>query len=131
MKRSAHSKQERTRSSAGLADSAHGDRKAGEETAGAKRRSRQPRRKGQGPSRPTSRLSFGLLGAVAVALVAGGIGWRLHARSAAPAAPKAVGMPQSPEEAALERAAEQRPHDPEPWRKLGQLYLVHRQPFEA
>jgi tetratricopeptide (TPR) repeat protein len=59
------------------------------------------------------------------------MGWRVDARRPAPPTPNAAGTPVSPEEAALQLAAEQRPQDPEPWRKLGQLYLVSRQPFEA
>ena len=64
MKTGTHSKQGRPRSSAGLAGP------------------------GQGPPRPTPRLIGWILGA-AVVLIAGAIGWRLHAWRSALAAHQA------------------------------------------
>lgn len=103
------------------------------------RRSRTSRRRAPPPrpgtpaairsSRRAARwILFGLLLVIAVA---GGIAWRLRERSPAPAAPGVGRMALSPEEATLQRAAEAAPGDPAPWRKLGELYLVRTQPFEA
>jgi tetratricopeptide (TPR) repeat protein len=72
-------------------------------------------------------MAVGLAAAVAVA---GGVVWRFRGRPHA-LAPVVTGAPLSPEELTLQRAAEANPRDPEPWRKLGELYLIQLQPFEA
>src|SRR5947208_2329740 len=109
MQRGANSRQRGARSPSGLVD------RNAAEIAGTKRRS----------PRSVPRRSW-ILGAAAAVLIAGATGWRLSAQHSARAARRAA---VSSPEAALQLAAEQRPRDPEPWRKLGQLYLTSRQPF--
>jgi tetratricopeptide (TPR) repeat protein len=71
-----------------------------------------------------------LAGAVVI-IASGATGWRLHARRGAPIVRETGDARISPEERALQRAAEQRPRDPAPWRDLGEWRLRQRQPFEA
>jgi tetratricopeptide (TPR) repeat protein len=81
---------------------------------------------------PRGGRTWWIVSGLAVVLAIGAaVGWRLRWRPHAPAAPVVAGVPLSPEELALQRAAEASPRDPEPWRKLGELYLVQLQPFEA
>lgn len=135
---------EQTRSITGIAEPNSARRGAGKDSS----RVSPPPRRNRGravpqergtPTRkgvpPKQKPVAGLILVVVAVLALGGWGiarWaKLHRATRHLSTPTVGGIPLSPEEVALQRAAEQKPHDPAPWQKLSELYLEQQQPFEA